>query len=82
MKRSAILTKIRDLNFFSDQEEDKIRYAWLSIRNDLFKIIILWVVAALLGFSVQFVDYADGYFKARCYASGGSLYVYRDYATP
>lgn len=50
MKRSAILIKIRDLNYFSDQEEDKIRYAWLSIRNDLFKIIILWVVAAILGY--------------------------------
>ena len=28
------------------------------------------------------INYADGYFKARCYASGGSLYVYHDYATP
>ena len=55
MKRSAILTKIKKLNVFTDQEEEKIQYAWLSIRNDLFKITILWIGAALLGFSIQFI---------------------------
>ena len=70
MKRSAILTKIRDLNYFSDQEEDKIRYAWLSIRNDLFKIIILWVVAALLGFSVQFTVVLITYCSLRMWIGG------------
>ncbi len=28
------------------------------------------------------INYAWGYFKARCYAGGGPLYVYSDSATP
>ena len=51
MEKSAILTKVRSLNHFSKQEQEKIRYAWLSIRTDLFKISILWVVAAILGYA-------------------------------
>ncbi len=70
MKRSAILTRIRDLNFYTDQEEEKIRYAWLSIRNDLFKIIILWLVAVVLGFNAQFIIVLTAYCSLRMWIGG------------
>lgn len=51
---SAILTIIEKRGIYTESQMNVIRYAWLSIRNDLLKLLILTLLAIVIGVWKQF----------------------------
>lgn len=67
---SAILTNIEKRGIYTDSQMNVIRYAWLSIRNDILKLLILTVLAIIIGVWKQFTLVMISYVGIRFFIGG------------
>ena len=67
---SAILTMIEKRGIYTESQMNVIRYAWLSIRNDLLKLLILTLLAIVIGVWKQFALVMISYTGIRFFIGG------------
>ena len=67
---SAILTMVERRRIYTDSQMNVIRYAWLSIRNDILKLLILTVLAIVIGVWKQFALVMISYTGIRFFIGG------------
>ena len=67
---SAVLTTIEKRGHFSEKELKIIRYAWLSIRNDFLKLLIITSTAIMAGVGKQYCLVMISYLGNRFFIGG------------
>ena len=67
---SAVLTIIEKRGHFSEKELKIIRYAWLSIRNDFLKLLIITSTAIMVGVGKQYWLVMISYLGIRFFIGG------------
>ena len=67
---SAILTVVEKRGRFSEKELNIIRYAWISIRNDFLKLLIITSTAIMVGVWKQYCLVMMSYLGIRFFIGG------------
>jgi len=67
---SAVLTTIEKRGHFSEKELKIIRYAWVSIRNDFLKLLIITLAAIMAGVGKQYCLVMISYLGNRFFIGG------------